>query len=227
MFCQSCGAEVAGAFCATCGARASQPSPPSPPPPAYTPPPAVTAVDPQQLAKERLNRLGGSAQLHGEEAAKLARQGIGAMAARMGTVGLCAAVLLWIAWFFFPAASAFPGSAAPITYTFRRLVGSVYGGPGAMLAGTGGHGLFSFLGLVARAAPFAAPFIRAAWSKYLNAAPLVCFGIAFLATSVNKNKAFQVVTAMGIPNPFSWNWPILLVLGIAALALAKGALKKP
>jgi hypothetical protein len=31
---------------------------------------------------------------------------------------------------------------------------------------------------------------------------------------------------MGIPNPFSWNWLILLVLGIAALVLAKGALKK-
>jgi hypothetical protein len=227
MFCQSCGAHVAGAFCTTCGARAGQPSPPSPPPPAYTPPPTTTPVDSQPLAKERLNPLGDAAQQHGKEAAKLARQGIGAMAARMGTVGLCAAVLLWIAWFFFPAASAFPGSAAPITYTFWRLLGIDYGGPGTMLAGTGGHGLFSLLGLVAIAAPFAAPFIRAAWSKYLNAAPLVCFGIAFLATSVNKNKAFQVVTAMGIPNPFSWNWPILLVLGIAALALAKGALKKP
>lgn len=39
MFCQSCGAQVAGAFCTKCGARASQASPPSAPPPAYTPPP--------------------------------------------------------------------------------------------------------------------------------------------------------------------------------------------
>ena len=42
MFCQSCGAQVAGAFCTKCGARASQPSPaytPPPPPPPYAPPP--------------------------------------------------------------------------------------------------------------------------------------------------------------------------------------------
>ena len=105
MFCQSCGAQVAGAFCAKCGARASQPSPPSAPPPAYTPPAAITAVDSQQLAKERLNRLGGAAQEQGKEAAKLAQQGIGAMAARMGKVAFGAAVLLWIAWFLLPAAS--------------------------------------------------------------------------------------------------------------------------
>src|ERR1019366_6855146 len=142
-------------------------------------------------------------------------------------VGLSARVLLWIAWFFFPAASVFNETAAPKTYTFWRLLGIDYGGPGTMLAGTGGHGLFSLLGLIAIAAPFAAPFIRAAWSKYLNAAPLVYFGIAFLAITVDKNKAFQVVTAMGIPNPFSWNWLILFILGITALILAKGALKKP
>src|ERR1039458_2727531 len=42
MFCQSCGAQVAGAFCTKCGERASQPSPaytPPPPPPPYAPPP--------------------------------------------------------------------------------------------------------------------------------------------------------------------------------------------
>ena len=41
MFCQSCGAQVTGAFCTKCGARANQapPPPPSAQPPAYTPPP--------------------------------------------------------------------------------------------------------------------------------------------------------------------------------------------
>ena len=227
MFCQSCGAQVAGAFCTKCGARASQPSPPSAPPPAYTPPPAITVVDSQQLAKERLNQLGGAAKERGAEGAKLLQSGIGALAARMGKVALGAGVLLWIAWFFFPAASAFAGNASPITYTFWGLLGIDYGGPGTMLGGAFHPGLLSLLGLIAIAAPFAAPFIRAAWSKYLNAAPLVYFGIAFLAITVDKNKAFQVVTAMGIPNPFSWNWLILFILGITALILAKGALKKP
>jgi hypothetical protein len=40
MFCQGCGAQVTGAFCTKCGARASQPSPPSASPSDYTPPPA-------------------------------------------------------------------------------------------------------------------------------------------------------------------------------------------
>jgi hypothetical protein len=40
MFCESCGAQVTGAFCTKCGARASQPSAPSAPPSAYSPPPA-------------------------------------------------------------------------------------------------------------------------------------------------------------------------------------------
>jgi len=38
MFCESCGAQVTGAFCTKCGARTSQPSAPSAPPSAYTPP---------------------------------------------------------------------------------------------------------------------------------------------------------------------------------------------
>jgi len=54
MFCQSCGAQVAGAFCAKCGARASQPSPPSAPPPAYTPPPqAPQYAPPPQYAQSQ------------------------------------------------------------------------------------------------------------------------------------------------------------------------------
>ena len=52
MFCQSCGAQVAGAFCTKCGAPASQPSPPSAPPPAYTPPtPPPQDASPPQYAQ--------------------------------------------------------------------------------------------------------------------------------------------------------------------------------
>ncbi len=40
MFCQNCGAQMGGAFCNACGARASQTPPPPPPPPSqYTPAP--------------------------------------------------------------------------------------------------------------------------------------------------------------------------------------------
>lgn len=47
MFCQSCGAQIAGAFCTQCGARANQPSPPAAPPPAHTPPPPPPQYAPQ------------------------------------------------------------------------------------------------------------------------------------------------------------------------------------
>jgi hypothetical protein len=64
---------------------------------------SVTAVDPQQLAKERMNQLSGAAQEHGKQAADMARAGVGALAARMGKVALGASVGVWIAWFFLPA----------------------------------------------------------------------------------------------------------------------------
>lgn len=53
MFCQSCGAEVTGAFCTKCGARAAQSPPPvqpGGPPPAYSAPPPQYAPPPPQYA---------------------------------------------------------------------------------------------------------------------------------------------------------------------------------
>jgi hypothetical protein len=188
---------------------------------------AITVVDSQQLTKERLNQLGGVAQERGKDEAKLAQKGIGALAERMGTVALGAAVLLWISWFFFPAASVEGGVAAKMSYTFWGLIGTDFNNPESILKGGGDHGLFAFFGLIAIAAPFAAPFIRAAWAKYLNAAPLAYFVIAFLVIYMNESKAFGDLQKMGVPNPFSWTWLVILVLGVADLVLASGALKKP
>jgi hypothetical protein len=44
MFCQSCGAQMTGAFCTKCGARAAQP--PSAPPPSPAPPPSYNPEPP-------------------------------------------------------------------------------------------------------------------------------------------------------------------------------------
>src|SRR5712692_3666950 len=60
----------------------------------------------------------------------------------------------------------------------HRVLGNIGHGLGL---GPSSHGLFAFLGLLAIVAPFAAPFIRLPWSKYLNAAPL-----GFLLLSVPK-----------------------------------------
>jgi hypothetical protein len=188
---------------------------------------AITVVDAQQVARERLNQLSGVAQERGKEAAKLAQQGIGALAARMGAVALGAAILLWIAWFFFPAGSVEGGGTARVSYTFWGLIGTDFSNPESILRGTGDHGLFALIGLMAIAAPFAAPFIRVTWSRYLNAAPIVYFMVAFLAIYLNENKAFGDLTKMGVPNPFSWSWLVLFFLGISALVLAAGTTKKP
>ena len=189
--------------------------------------PRVRSTDAQQIAKERLNQLGGVAQERGKEAAKLAQKGIGALAARMGAVTLGAAVLFWLAWFFFPAASVVGGGAAAESFTFWNLLGTDFNNPESVLRGGGDHDLFAFLGLIAIAAPFVAPFIRVAWSKYLSAAPLAYFVIAFVAIWVNEGKAFGDLAKMGVPSPFSWSWLVVLLMVITALVLARGALKKP
>jgi hypothetical protein len=188
---------------------------------------AITVVDSQQIAKERLSQLGGVAQERGKEAAKLAQKGVGELAARMGAVALGATVLFWLAWFFFPAASVAGGGAAAESFTFWNLLGTDFSNPESVLRGGGDHGLFAFLGLIAIATPFAAPFIRAAWSKYLSAVPLVYYVIAFIAVWVNEGKAFGDLAKMGVPSPFSWSWLVILLMGITAAVLARGALKKP
>jgi hypothetical protein len=60
------------------------------------------AGHPQQAAKEKLQQVGNLAQVRGREAANIARQGVGALAARMGKAALAATVVLWIAWFCMP-----------------------------------------------------------------------------------------------------------------------------
>jgi hypothetical protein len=183
----------------------------------------ITAVDAQQIAKERLNQLSGVAQERGKEAAKIAKQGVGALAARMGAVALGSAVLVWIAWFFFPAASVDGGGR--ISFTFWNLLGVDFKNLDSVATG-GSHGLFSFLGLIAIAVPFAAPFLRAAWSKYLNAAPLAYTVIGLIAIFANEHSAFSDLAKIAGTNPFSWS-AMLLILVAASAVLALGALKAP
>jgi hypothetical protein len=188
---------------------------------------AITVVDSHQLAKERMHQLGGVAQERGKEAAKLAQKGIGALAARMGAVALGASAVFFLAFFFFPAAGiGGEGLGGSASLTFWNLVGTDFNNPHSVLRGGGDHGLLALLGLIAIAAPFAAPFIGAAWSKFLNAAPLAYLIIASIAIYLGVNKVFGEFVKMGMPNPFSWSWGIF-VLALAALVLAAHVLKPP
>jgi hypothetical protein len=187
---------------------------------------AITVVDSQQLAKERLNQLGGVAQERGKEAAKLAQQGVGALAARMGAMALAAAVLVWIAWFFLPAATVSGGMIGSMSFTFWNLLGIDFNNPASLTGVSNDHGLFAMLGLVCIAVPFAAPFIKTPWSHYLNAAPLAFVLIGWVVIYSGENKAFGDLAKMAGGSPFSFSWGIF-VLAIAAAVLATGALKKP
>jgi hypothetical protein len=186
---------------------------------------AITVVDAQQFNKERLNQLSGVVQERGKEAAKLAKQGVGALAARMGWVPLGCTVLIWVAWFFFTAAAIEIPDSGGLSFSFWGLLGIDFSNPETIMGGSSSHGLFSFLGLLAIAVPFAVPFLRTTWSKYLNAAPLVYIPIACIVIYMSENKAFGDLSKMGVPNPLSWSW-IMIFLVVPALVLAAGALKK-
>ncbi len=189
----------------------------------------VTVVDQKQANKERMEQLSGVAQQKGKEAAKLAQEGVGALAARMGKVQLGAAVLFVIGFFFFPAASLMAGFGAAKSLSLWDLSGidfSSLAGLAALEGAGGGHGIFAILGLIAIAAPFAVPFIKTPWIHYLNAAPLAYLLLSFITTYYQTNKAFGDLTKMGAPNPFSWSWGLYL-LGVVGLVLAAHALKPP
>jgi len=110
---------------------------------------AIIVVDQQQLAKEKLTELGGVAQERGKEAALLAQQGIGALAARMGRLTLGAAVLVWIAWFLLPAAGISGGPMPAESYTFWTLLGTDFSNDYSAMDPGHHHGFFAFIGLLA------------------------------------------------------------------------------
>ena len=136
----------------------------------------LSAVDSQQLAKEKLDQFSGVAQERGKQAAEIAKQGVGALAARMGKVPMIATVVMWFAWFFLPAftASMIIDSKS---FTFWEFLGIDFGH--SMAGFSVDHGFFSIIGFLAILAPFVAPFVPHPKAKFLNAAP-----IAFLAVGV-------------------------------------------
>lgn len=147
---------------------------------------AISVVDSQQLAKEKIDQLSGLAQQHGKEAAAIAKQGVGTLAARMGTPTLIAAVAVWVAWFFLPAAG-IDFLFVSRSFTFWQILGL----NGANLAdpSASSHGLFALIGILAIALPFAVPFVSHPRAKLLNAAPLAYLVLAILGLAWRVNSA--------------------------------------
>jgi hypothetical protein len=148
---------------------------------------AITAVDAQQLAKERLNQFSGVAQEQGKQVAAMAKVGVGALAERMGKAALIATVSAWVAWFFLPAGGLNLGFLGSKSFTYWELLAVDLSNP--MNMANGSHGLFAMLGLVALAAPFAVPFLQHPQAKYLNAMLLVYLVLAPLKVAWDFSQA--------------------------------------
>ncbi|MCI0419077.1 MAG: hypothetical protein L0387_02860 [Acidobacteria bacterium] len=190
---------------------------------------AITAVDAQQLTKERLSQFSGVAQEQGKQVAEIARQGVGALAARMGKVALIATVSAWIAWFFLPAGGINLGFLGSKSLTFWELLAIDLSNPMNMASG-GSHGLFALIGLVAIAAPFAVPFLKHPQAKYLNAMLLAYLVLTPLKMWWDFNQAFGKAagTAEGVFKEMADVISIgvgMYVLVIAGLVLTAQALK--
>jgi hypothetical protein len=156
---------------------------------------SVAVVDQQQLAKEKMDQFSGVAQQHGKQAAELAKQGIGALAARMGKIQLGAAAAIWLAWFFLPAMSI--DFFLKKSFTFWDLLGLDLSNSQWAAASTT-HGFFALLGLAAIAVPFAVPFLKDPRAKFLNAAPLAFLALTLLKIRWDISSAVsQAQKAMG------------------------------
>jgi hypothetical protein len=179
---------------------------------------AITPIDHSAARKEQMSHASAIAQEQGKHAAELAKKGFGALAARMGMVALGATVVLWIAWFFLPAISMPP----IMSLTFWDLLGFDFSNAMSMMGGSS-HGFLAFIGLLCIAAPFAAPFWKHPYSRYLNVLPLAFILIETIRVMM---AAHDMTAGMGGESPFSFGAGIYL-LGICALVLAALALKKP
>jgi hypothetical protein len=195
----------------------------------------LSAVDSQQLAKEKLDQFSGVAQERGKQAAEIAKQGVGALAARMGKVPMIASVLLWFAWFFLPAFSVNMIIDSK-SFTFWEFLGIDFGH--SMAGFSVDHGFFSVIGFLAILAPFVAPFVPHPKAKFLNAAPIAFLLLAFIRFKWDISHALgQSAKEMGdfgaemakaaqqtLSDAISTSWG-LYVLVLAAIVVAVFAFK--
>lgn len=183
---------------------------------------SITVLDQQQLAKERLTKIGGIAQERGKEVAAQLQHLLGALATRMGILTLGSAVLVWIAWYWIPAAGVSGGGEDIATFSFATLLGTNLADQSALLNPGHSRALLRYLGFFAIAVPFVAPFIKTPWSRYLNVAPLAAVLIGWIVIHENVVSGLG---QLGADNPFAFRWGFFLLLA-ACLALAASALKQ-
>ena len=178
-----------------------------------------------------------TAQQQGKEAAEIAKQGVGALATRMGTATLVATVVLWVAWFFLPAVKV-EFFLLNRSFTFWEFLALDMANPQSP---TGSRGLLGLLGMLCLVAPVARPFVRHARARYLIAAPLAFITLSTLlvfwrlsrgAGDIGENATLEEMTrgiqreaAKALLESMSIS-PAAIVLVIAAVYLAVIGLRK-
>ncbi len=187
----------------------------------------LTATDQPHSAGAHTGQAGAAAAEQGKQAVEAAKKGIGVMAAKMGNLALGAAVLIVIAFFFFPALAVGAMGITALSYTFWNVAGLEAG----MGAATSSIGFWSLIGFVAVFAPFAVPFLKMAWAKYLNAAPLGFILLTLIKVWWTFHSAMSNAGMVGAGTPgffdlFSFAWGFYILV-LASLALASQVIMKP
>jgi hypothetical protein len=183
---------------------------------------SVRVLEPQELVQERLSAIGGVAQERGKEMAAHLQRLVTALAARMGTATLASAVLVWIAWYLLPAAGIAGMGESIASFSFHTLLGTNLADQSSLMDPGHARPLLRYLGFFAIVAPFAAPFIKTPWSRFLNAAPLAISLIGWIF--IHENVAGSLAQ-LGADNPFAFKWGFYVLL-LACLALASSAFTK-
>jgi hypothetical protein len=188
---------------------------------------AITAVESRQLAKEQFDKLsgklGGFAQGQGKDGANLAKQYLGQLAGRMGTIMLVSGIVLWVAWFFLPGYKLDLGFLGSRTYTLWEFLGLNLAQVGTVEIS---HGFWGMLGILCIAVPFATPFVKDPRAKFANALPLVYSLIAIYAQRSSIIKAFEGPGVPDASSALSMQLGSYVVLAAGAV-LAARALKTP
>jgi hypothetical protein len=196
---------------------------------------AVTAVDAQALAKERLNQFSGVAQEQGKQVADMAKASVGALAARMGKVPLIATVSACVAWFLLPAGGLNLGFLGSKSLTFWELLAIDLSNPMNMATRGGSHDLWAMLGIAALVAPFTVPFLKHPQAKYLNAMLLAFLVLTPIKTWWDFSQALGPFanTGGGVPDGALKEISSIISVGagtyvliIASIVLAVQAFKR-
>ena len=199
---------------------------------------AITAVDSQKLAREKFDQIGSIAQQQGKEAAEIAKQGVGALATRMGTAALAATVVLWVAWFFLPAAK-IEFFLLNRSLTFWEFLALDVTNPQSPV---GSRGLLGLLGMLCLVGPVARSFVQHVKARYLNAAPLAFIVVSTLliylrmsggAGDIGENptiaemqRGLQAEAARALFESMSISPAAIVMLGAAAFLAVHGLREK-